>query len=352
MLPPPFLPLEGSAYRSDKTRHDVPAATATAATVLAQSIVWDNHTCMPLRPHDETFLPQFDRLFRSGVTVVGVNVGFGEQSIEDHVRMLGHFRRWIRRHPERYVLVETADDVLLAKTTARLGVFFDIEGARAIDDQLSLIGLYYDLGVRWMLIAYNRTNRVGGGCLDEDDGGLTPFGRDVIDEMERVGMVLCCSHTGERTALEAIAHSRNPVIFSHSNPRALWEHPRNVRDHVIEACAAKGGVVGINGVGQFLGKNDTSSRTLARNVDYVARLVGSDHVALGFDYVFDEGELADYLKTMPDTFPAGAIEPCDFVKPEQLPEIAGELVALGYRDDDLAKILGGNLLRVARSVWK
>lgn len=328
----------------------MPAAT-DAAAILARSIVWDNHTCMPLRPHDETFLPQLDRLFRSGVTVVGVNVGFGEQSIEDHVRVLAHFRRWIGRRPERYVLVKTFDDVLLAKRTNRLGIFFDIEGARAIDDQISMIGLYYDLGVRWMLMAYNRNNLVGGGCLDEDPG-LTDFGRDAIDEMERVGMVVCCSHTGERTALDAIAHARNPVIFSHSNPRTLWDHPRNVRDRVLEACAAKGGVIGINGVGQFLGDNDTRSQTVARNVDYVARLVGADHVALGLDYVFDERELADYLKAMPETFPAGAVDPCDFVKPEQLPEIVAELVALGYDDADLVKILGGNLLCVARAVWK
>lgn len=327
------------------------AAIDVATSLVAESIVWDNHTCMPLRPHDEEFLPQLQRLAHSGVTVVGINVGFGEQSIADHVRMLAHFRAWIRRHPERYLLVETAGDVARAKRSGRLGIFFDIEGARAIDDQLSLIALYYDLGVRWMLMAYNRNNLVGGGCLD-DDGGLTEFGYAVIDEMERVGMVACCSHTGERTALDVIAHARNPVIFSHSNPRALWDHPRNVRDHVIEACAAKGGVIGINGVGRFLGDNDTRSETIARNVDYVARLAGVDHVALGLDYVFDQLELLDYLKSMPGTFPTGASEMCNFVKPEQILEIVAELATVGYEHDDLVKILGGNLLRIARTVWK
>jgi membrane dipeptidase len=314
-------------------------------------IVWDNHACMPLRPHDETFLPQLERVARSGVHVVGLNVGFGEQTIEAHVRVIAHFRRWILQRPEQYLLVSTVDDVLLAKQSGRLGVFFDIEGARAIDDQLSMIGLYYDLGVRWMLMAYNRNNRVGGGCLDEDTG-LTDFGYAVVDEMERVGMIACCSHTGERTALDLISHARKPMIFSHSNPRALWDHPRNISDRLIEACAAKGGVIGINGVGQFLGRNDTSSETFARNVDYVARLVGPDHVALGTDYVFDEQELLDYLASMPSTFPAGAHEPCDFVKPEQLGEIVKQLEGLGYAGEDLAKILGGNLMRVARAVWK
>jgi membrane dipeptidase len=323
--------------------------------LLQRSIVWDNHTCLPLRPHDERFLPQLERFRKSGVTVVSINIGFGEQGIEPHIRMLAHFRRWILARPSEYVLVQRAEDVQRAKDSGRLGIFFDIEGANAIDDQLSLVQLYYDLGVRWMLIAYNLNNRVGGGCMDKD-GGLTTFGERVIGEMERVGMIVCCSHTGERTTLEVIERSRNPVIFSHSNPRALWDHPRNIRDEVIRACAAKGGVIGINGVGAFLGSNDTRSETLARNVDYVARLAGIDHVALGLDYVFDNDELLEYLKSRPQMFGEDAKTlqqyACDFVAPEQIAEIASCLTAMGYGDSDVQRVLGLNLLRIAQTVWK
>jgi membrane dipeptidase len=146
------------------------------------------------------------------------------------------------------------------------------------------------------------------------------------------------------------------VIFSHSNPRALWEHPRNIRDHVIRACAAKGGVIGINGVGVFLGSNDIRSETIARHIDYVARLAGIDHVALGLDYVFDNDELLEYLKSRPALFGSdpNAMQQyaCDFVAPEQIPEIVGCLSSMGYADADLQRILGLNLLRVARTVWK
>jgi len=268
--------------------------------------------------------------------------------------MLAHLRSWIARHPEQYLLVQRAEDVQHAKMTGRLGIFFDIEGAGAIDDQLSMIGLYYDLGVRWMSVAYNLNNRVGGGCMD-DDTGLTEFGAKAVDEMARAGMVTCCSHTGERTVLDVIEHARNPVIFSHSNPRALREHPRNISDEAIRRCAAKGGVIGINGVGIFLGQNDTRSETFARNIDYVARLAGIDHVALGLDYVYDTQELDDYLRSYPQLFGADAnVEDarCDFVAPEQIPEIVECLRTMGYADSDLAKILGLNLLRVARAVWK
>jgi len=324
-------------------------------TLLQNTVVWDNHACLPLRPADERFLPQLERFRKSGVTVVSINVGFGEQGIEPHVRMLAHFRRWLLAHPDDYVLVRTVDDIALAKETGRLGVVFDIEGANAIDDQPSMVQLYYDLGVRWMLIAYNLNNRVGGGCMD-DDCGLTEYGERVIAEMNRAGMVLCCSHTGARTAMQAIEASRQPAIFSHSNPRALHDHPRNIGDDLIRRCAAKGGVVCINGVGAFLGENDTRSETVARNIDYVARLAGIDHVGIGLDFVFDNDELLEYLQANPHMFGRDAETlrkyACGFVAPEQIREIAQCLHSMGYAQADLARIFGENLMRVARTVWK
>jgi membrane dipeptidase len=321
------------------------------SALLEDVIVWDNHTCLPLRPHDEAFLPQLERFRSSGVSVVSINAGFGEQGIEAHVRMLAHFRRWLLARPDAYLLVQSTADIERAKQSGRLGIVFDIEGMNAIEEQLSMVQLYYDLGVRWMLIAYNRNNRAGGGCMDED-GGLTEFGRAAIAEMNRAGMVVCCSHTGVRSALDAIETSKEPAIFSHSNPRALHDHPRNITDELIRACAAKGGVVCINGVGIFLGENDIRSETFARNVDYVARLAGIDHVGIGLDFVFDNDELLDYLKSNPELFGGDANSNCGFVAPEQIPEIAQCLHAMGYAKSDIARIFGGNLLRIAREVWK
>jgi membrane dipeptidase len=325
-----------------------------AATLLRSSIVWDNHGCMPVaRPHDTSFLPQLERYRAAGVSAVMLNVGFGDMGIEEHVRTLASLRGWIKARPGEYLLLRTADDVERANATGRLAVGFDIEGANAVADQPSLVSLYYDLGVRWMLLAYNTNNRVGGGCQDEDKG-LTPFGREVIAEMERVGMQVCCSHTGHRTVRDVFEVATRPVIFSHSNPSAVYPHPRNIPDDLIRACAATGGVVGINGIGSFLGKNDNSSETFARHVDHVAQLVGPQHVALGLDYVFDSQELDDYLSKMAHTFPAalGYEKGLRMVAPEQLEAIVLALQRLGYRDADLRAVLGGNLMRLARTVWK
>lgn len=330
-----------------------PAPPAPAAALMRDALAWDNHTCLPLRPLDDGFLPQLARHKAAGFDAVTVNIGFGDQGVEDHLRMLAALRHWLLARPAEYRLVETADDIEAARAGGQLAVVFDIEGANAIGDQLSLVQLYYDLGVRWMLLAYNRNNRAAGGCQDED-GGLTPFGRELLAEMERVGMQVCLSHTGHRSAREALALATRPVIFSHSNCAAVHPHPRNIPDELIRACAATGGVVGINGVGIFLGHNDISSRTYARHVDHVVQRVGPAHVSIALDYVFDPRELDDYLRTMQHTFPAGLgyEHGARFVPPEQVAEIVATLQGWGYAQQDLQALLGGNLLRLARAVWK
>ncbi len=330
------------------------ATSGNARALLRNSLVWDNHGCMPvMRAHDASFLPQLQRYRAAGVDAVMLNIGFGEMGIEDHIRTLAGMRHWIKQRPQEYLLIESADDIELARATGRLAVGFDIEGANALADQPSLVQLYYDLGVRWMLLAYNNNNRVGGGCQD-DDKGLTDFGRVVIAEMERVGMLVCCSHTGHRTVRDVFAVASRPVIFSHSNPSALHAHGRNIPDDLIHACANTGGVVGINGIGSFLGNNDNSSETFARHVDHVVQLVGPQHVALGLDYVFDTQELDDYLEKMGNIFPAelGYQKGVLMVAPEQLEGIVQILMNWGYQDADIQAVLGGNLMRLARQVWK
>jgi len=331
----------------------IEANSYTARQLIDAVPVWDHHACLPLRPNDPAFLPQLARHKAAGFDAITVNIGFGEQGPEEHLRMIAALRHWLMARPEEYLLLLEADDVERARSTGRLAVGFDIEGANAVGDQLSLIQLYYDLGVRWMLMAYNTSNRAGGGCQDQD-GGLTNFGRAMVAEMERVGMLLCLSHTGHRTVREVFAMATQPLIFSHSNCAALHPHPRNIPDELIRACAATGGVVGINGVGIFLGKNDISSDTYARHVDHVVQLVGSAHVSIALDYVFDLSELEEHVEKMKGTFPPGLGYELGarFVPPEQLEEIVVTLQGWGYSDADLTALLGGNLLRLAKQVWK
>ncbi|MFC4311922.1 dipeptidase [Steroidobacter flavus] len=312
----------------------------------------DLHGCMPLRPGDDSFLPQLERYRTAGVKFVSLNVGWDRTSIEDHMRMIAHLRGWLTQHADRYAMVSDVVALEEAAAAGKLTVAFDIEGMNAIGDQPSLIALYYELGVRWMLIAYNRNNRVGGGCQDVDSG-LTAYGREVIAEMARVGMMLCCAHTGKRTALQAIDLSAHPVIFSHANANAVFNHPRNLDDDVIKACAGRGGLIGISGVGTFLGNNDVSASNFVRHIDHVAQLVGPEHVGLGLDYVFDLREVDELVASAPEMYPPHLYgSGIKFVRPEQLPEIVEALLRLGYAQDAIRMILGENVLRIARAVWR
>lgn len=325
--------------------------------ILDEAIVWENHACMPLRA-DDRFLPQLERYRQSGYSVVTLNIGMDHNPMQDIFRTLAHFRSWVRRHPDRFLLIQDVDDVLRAKAEAKLGISFDLEGVATIGDQLSMIEMYYNLGVRWMLIAYNHNNSAGGGCLDEDTG-LTDFGRSVLDEMNRVGMVPCCSHTGWKTAGQVIDHVQGPVIFSHSNSFAVYEQPRNIPDYLIKACAQSGGVVGLNGIGRFIGKDvggqmDARNEAIFRHLDHMVELVGPDHVGIGFDYVFDVDQLVRHYKARPDLFPPsrGYPTPAPMVEPERLPSLVQMMLDNGYPVDAIMKIAGGNHMRVARAVWK
>ena len=322
------------------------------AAVMRTAIVWDNHGCMPLQA-DESFLPQLERYRKAGVTVASINVGFGEMSWTDHLRVLAFMRQWVAKRPEAYRLLGNVDEVELCKRDGKLGIVFDVEGMFPVQDNLSLVQTFYELGVRWMLIAYNRNNAAGGGCLDNDTG-LTPTGRAIIEEMERVGMVLCLSHTGGRSASEALEYSRNPVIFSHSNPYGDAPRQRNISDELIRACARKGGVVGLSGIGSFLGTSADLVPRLLRQLRYVIDLVGTDHVGLGLDYVFDRSGLDEQMRQNPVLFPrdldmgAGLT----MIAPESLPEIAEGLARDNLTDQQIHDVLGHNWLRIARRVWK
>jgi membrane dipeptidase len=324
-----------------------------ATGLVAETLVWDNHGCLPLRPGDEAFLPQLDRYAQAGVNVAGINVGFDGAPWQQTVHMLAHLRHWIARHPTTLTLLESPADIDGARRTSRLGIFFDIEGGCSLDGRLSMVGFYRDLGVRWMLIAYNRNNALGGGCQDEDIN-LTRFGRQVVDEMRRVGMTVCCSHTSYRTTMDVMTQAKAPVIFSHSNAMGVWRHARNVRDEAIRACAATGGVTGVNGLGIFLGDVPDLVTQMVAHIDYIAQLVGPEHVGIGLDYVFDPAELDDFLRNHPELYPpdSGYQAGLRMVPPESIVEVAEQLLRRGYSDSAVRGILGGNFRRVAEATWR
>jgi membrane dipeptidase len=154
--------------------------------------------------------------------------------------------------------------------------------------------------------------------------------------------------------MDAFECSTEPVIFSHSNPKALWDHPRNVTDDQIDACARSGGVIGVNGIGVFMAEDDASTELLLKQVDYIADRVGPEHVGIGLDWVFDLQSLLTGVQRAGDTYPDKAYGNFEMkiAQPEQLPELTEGLLRRGYAEADIRGVLGLNWLRVARRVWK
>jgi membrane dipeptidase len=320
--------------------------------MIAGSLVWDNHVSVTIGLERADRLRCLQRHKDAGVDVVCVCVGFDDFAPANKSALLAEFRRWFDLHTGEYRMVRTVADIERARQEGTLAVCFNMEGGRGLCGQVGMVGLYYELGVRWMLFAYNRNNELAGGCQDED-AGLTDFGREVLREMERVGMVVCCSHIGQRSALEIMEAATNPVILSHSNPLALRDHPRNVTDEVIRACAKTGGVIGVTGLGIFLGDDDTRTETFVRHVDYVVNLVGPEHVGIALDCHYDEEEIFNLVSQNPQIWPPHQYpRGLALMQPEQIPEIAIALRGMGYPEADVANIMGGNHLRIAKRVWK
>jgi len=298
------------------------------------------------------------RMASSGFDFVSLTVGLDWDGVDDALGNIGRERAYFLSKPDQYCLIETVGDILTAKKKNRLAVSFHFQGTNPIDYDLNMVETFYKLGVRHMLMAYNAKNAVGDGWFEPGDGGLSRFGVHLIEEMNRIGMIVDGSHTGYRTTMEIFEISKDPVIFSHSNPRSICDHGRNIRDDQILACAASGGVIGICGVSLFLGDPEASTDALVNHIKYISDLAGPQHVGLGLDYVNDQQALAQKIDSQvawappKESFELQPQKEVKYFQPEQLPGLTDTLLNAGYSELDVRGFLGENWLRVARQVWK
>jgi len=295
----------------------------------------------------------------------------GDEAIRTTIEQIDIARRLIDAYPNDLELASTADDVIRIHKSGRIASMLGIEGGRQIGGSLPALRSYYDLGVRYMTLTHNQTTEWADSATDEPKyDGLRPFGQQVVREMNRVGMLIDLSHVSPATMKDAIAASQAPVIFSHSDAYALNSHPRNVPDDVLRLLPQNGGVVMVNfypgflspavsewnrnrsaeearlkslfsfskdqveaGLKSWEGANprpEVPVSVVADHFDHIAKIAGHDHVGIGGD-----------LDGVPFTV-TGLESVAGY------PLVFAELIRRGWSDDNLAKLAGGNVLRVMR----
>ena len=299
----------------------------------------------------------FRQLQEGGVTAVHVTIAYHE-TFRETVANVETWNRWFERFPELIFHGRTGDDVRRAKTEGRTAIFFGFQNPSPIEDDIGLVEIWHSLGARFMQLTYNNQSLLATGCYEAEDPGVTRMGRQVIKEMNRVGLVVDMSHSAERSTLEAIEISERPIAITHANP-AFW-HParRNKSDDVLRALGQTGGMLGFSMYPHHL--KDKSDCTLARFCEMIARtadLMGIDNIGLGSDLCQDqpdsvvewmrvgrwskeidygEGSASDAgFPPMPDWFGDN----------RHFGNIAAGLIEHGFSEADTAAVMGENWLR-------
>jgi membrane dipeptidase len=370
-----------------------------AMRLYREAIVVDTHNDMPTKVADEGYNPDirnpigfgpgkgstdYPRLLQSGITgqfmSAFVDAPYAimqpDSSFARAMLLTNQVKAFVRRHPDRLFFATNGADLRRAKATGKIAVFVGVEGGHAIQGSIERLRRLHAAGVRYMTLTWNNGNSWAGaaaGTNSSRTAGLTDYGKQIVREMNRLGVLVDISHVSDTTFWDAIATSTRPVIASHSSARALSVHRRNLTDDMLRAVGKNGGVVNVNFFSQFIdsmynrnfsaierrlrdqdrtlreaGTPNESIRTqvaalrqrlldslpntplsvLIDHIDHIAKVAGVDHVGIGSDF--------DGVTALPT----------DMEDVTMLPRIAQALLDRGYSDDDIKKILGGNMLRV------
>ncbi|OIN09167.1 dipeptidase [Oceanisphaera psychrotolerans] len=298
----------------------------------------------------------FEDMRRGGLTAANCTVSVWE-GFQGTVNNIAAFNRHFQEHADLIRPVRTTADILKAKEEGRTGVILGFQNAHAFEDQLGYVEIFKQLGVGIVQMAYNTQNLVGTGCY-ERDGGLSGFGREVVAEMNRVGIMCDLSHVGAQTSKEVILESKKPVCYSHCLPAGLKDHPRNKSDEELRFIADHGGFVGVTMFAPFL-KNGINSTIddYVEAIAYVMELVGEDAIGIGTD--FTQGHDQNFFEwlTHDKGYARRLTRFGEIINPEGIrtigdfPNLTEALLRHGFSPRQVEKVMGGNWMRVLKDVW-
>ncbi|MCB1883242.1 MAG: membrane dipeptidase [Geminicoccaceae bacterium] len=298
----------------------------------------------------------FREMHEAGMAAVHVTICYHEM-FRETVANIERWNRWFERYPDLICPGRTAEDVRRAHAEGRTAIVFGFQNPSPIEDDIGLVEICHQLGARFMQLTYNNQSLLATGCYEAEDAGLTRMGREVVGEMNRVGLVVDMSHSGTRSTLEAIEASKRPIAVTHANP--AWWHPalRNKPDEVLKALAATGGMLGFSLYPHHLrGGPDCTLRDFAEMIARTAETMGTGCLGIGSDLCQDQPDEvvswmregrwtrnADYGEGAADA-PGFPPQPSWFRGNRDFPGLAPALRAAGFDAAETAGIMGGNWL--------
>jgi membrane dipeptidase len=319
-----------------------------------------------------------DDVLKGGVTATNATVCMG-RSFGGALQELSGYHAWAEQKKDKALIVGKASDIEKAKKEGRHGLIFGPQNSSFLEGNLRFLKAARDWGIRIIQLTYNSRNEAGDGCIERCDAGLSNFGVGLVEEMNRLGVLVDLSHVGDGSSMEAIETSKDPVSFTHVLPRsstpkemsayAEWSsrhgiygqfqrysQARGRTDEALQACAEKGGMIGVTPYFAKKAGPTTLTDDLMDQIDYTVDLVGADHVGFGSDLDFRNSVTrAAYIWKHPDRIDVDYFTPMDkswgYGWLEHMPNLTRGLVARGYSDDEVKGILGGNWVRLFRKVW-
>lgn len=332
---------------------------AKARGLLESALVIDaasGHIVSP-EPPPQNGRPYLDRLKGAGVNVVAVTVAAHNDSFDDVLRVIFNYMCLLAAKPEMTMRIDVPQDLTEAQEGGRLGIMFLNQNSGYIGGDTWKWSIMHRLGVRLAQLTYNERNVYGDGCREPENRGLTAYGQQAVQEMNTLGICLDISHTGERTSLEAIEYSSQPVIASHANCRHISPSQRNLSNDMMKAVAESGGVMGLTPHSAMAFRSVGERPSVSDYLDqfeYAVETVGIDHVGVGTDLFESYTKLSWESSTKrmyPNAWYWETMYAEEFNRVEGWEKLVSGLLSRGFGEEDIRKLLGENWQRVFNEVW-
>lgn len=301
--------------------------------------------------------PVFEDMRKGGLTAANCTCCVWENFTET-MRNVMRWKAYFREHADLITQIYTTADIRAAKEAGKTGIILGWQNITGIEDQIGYLGLFKELGVGIIQMAYNTQNLVGTGCYESQDGGLSDFGHDVLAEMNRLGILADLSHVGPKTSADVILASKQRVAYSHCLPAGLKAHPRNKSDEQLRFIAERDGFVGVTMFPPFLRRGPESTvDDYVEAIEYVLNLCGEDKVGIGTDFTQGYGRpFFDWI-THDKGYGRRLTDFGEVINPEGLrtigewPNLTAAMERRGWPDARIERVIGGNWVALLRDVW-